>query len=120
VLLAALTVGGGMSFLMPYMPDVGVLALTAVGLGGAVATTGAMVFSLLATEVPAERRSTTLNLVYLPLYVAGIIGPALGAGVSAVAGAPGPFLASGVVFLVGAVVLALRRGSSPARRAGGT
>ncbi len=44
-------------------------------LGAAVATTGAMVFSLLATEVPPERRSATLNLVYLPLYIAGIIGP---------------------------------------------
>ena len=53
--------------------------------GAAVATVGAMVFSLLATEVPPERRSATLNLVYLPLYVAGIIGPAMGA---AVASAP--------------------------------
>ena len=42
---------------------------------------GAMVSSLLATEVPAERRSATLNLIYLPLYVGGITGPAIGAGV---------------------------------------
>jgi len=37
------------------------------------------VFALLATEVPIERRSATLNLVYLPLYLAGIAGPAAGA-----------------------------------------
>jgi MFS transporter, DHA1 family, multidrug resistance protein len=110
VLLGALAVGGVMSLLMPFMPAVGTLALAAVGLSAAVAATGAMVFSLLATEVPSERRSTTLNLVYLPLYVSGIVGPAMGAGVSAVAGAPGPFLAGGTVFLVGALVLALRRG----------
>ena len=115
VLLVALVAGGVMSLLMPYMPFVGALAITAVGLGAAVATTGAMVFSLLATEVPPERRSATLNLVYLPLYIAGIVGPALGAGVSAVAGAPGPFLAGGVVFLVGAVALALRRGQGGTR-----
>ena len=42
---------------------------------------GAMVSSLLASEVPAERRSATLNLIYLPLYVGGIPGPAIGAGV---------------------------------------
>ena len=42
------------------------------------ALVGAMVFSLLATEVAVERRSQTLNLVYLPLYAAGIIGPAIG------------------------------------------
>ncbi len=112
VLLAALVTGGLMSLLMPAMPVVGLLALTAVGLGAAVATTGAMVFSLLATEVPAARRSATLNLVYLPLYVAGILGPVLGAGMSSVAGAPGPFVLGGVVFLLGAVALVVRRGSS--------
>jgi MFS family permease len=67
-----------------------------------------MVFSLLATEVPAERRSATLNLVYLPLYAAGIVGPAMGAGVAAAAGVDGPFWLGAVVFIVGAVVVALR------------
>ena len=46
---------------------------------GATRSTAAMVFGLLATEVPEERRSATLNLVYLPLYAAGIIGPIVGA-----------------------------------------
>ncbi len=113
VLVAALVAGGVASLLMPWMPALAALAAVAVLLGAAVATVGAMVFSLLATEIPPERRSTTLNLVYLPLYVAGIIGPAMGGGVAAVAGAPGPFLAGGAVFLLGAAVLALRRAGPP-------
>jgi len=67
-----------------------------------------MVFSLLATEVPAERRSQTLNLVYLPLYAAGIIGPAVGGTIAGVTGPSGPFWAAAVVFLGGALVVALR------------
>jgi MFS family permease len=109
VLLGALAVGGLASLAMPVMPALGPLALAAMALGFAASTTGAMVFSLLATEVPPERRSTTLNLVYLPLYVAGIVGPAIG-GVMAAAGGPRvPFVAGGVVFLAGAAVVALQR-----------
>jgi MFS family permease len=43
------------------------------------AVVGAMVSGLLATETPPERRSATLNLIYLPLYLGGIAGPAIGA-----------------------------------------
>jgi hypothetical protein len=54
-----------------------------------------------------------LNLVLLPLYVAGIIGPSLGAAVSAVSGVGGIFPAAGIVFLLGGLsvvgVLRLRR-----------
>ena len=49
-----------------------------------------MIFGLLATELPADRRSAALNLVYLPLYAAGIIGPAAGALVVSVSGVHGP------------------------------
>jgi predicted MFS family arabinose efflux permease len=69
---------------------------------------GAMVFSLLATEVPVDRRSQTLNLVYLPLYGAGILGPLLGGAVSTVAGPKGPFWLGAAVFLLGAIVVFLR------------
>ena len=62
-----------------------------------------MVFGLLATELPAERRSAALNLVYLPLYAAGIIGPAAGAVVASISGVHGLFVVGAAVFLFGAV-----------------
>ncbi len=111
VLVTALVGGGIASLLMPLMPAIGSLALTSILLGAAVATTAAMVFSLLATEVPAERRSTTLNLVYLPLYIAGIIGPAIAGGLAAVAGPSAPFVLGGIVFLLGATAIAVRQRS---------
>jgi MFS family permease len=108
VLVASLGGAGVVLLLMPIVPSVASMALVAVVLGASTATVSAMVFGLLATEVPAERRSATLNLVYLPLYAAGIAGPAIGAGVAALGGAAGPFLVGGCVFLAGALAIALR------------
>jgi hypothetical protein len=54
------------------------------------------------------RRSQALNLVYLPLYIAGMIGPALGAGIASVTGPHGPFFAGAIVFAAGAVAIAAR------------
>jgi MFS family permease len=118
VLVVALAVGGAALALMPFVPSVGALAILAVGFATATSTVSAMVFGLLATEVPAERRSTTLNLVYLPLYAAGIAGPALGAGVVLLGGVPGPFLLGSTVFIVGAVVTATRASRRSAVTAG--
>jgi DHA1 family multidrug resistance protein-like MFS transporter len=61
------------------------------------AVVGAMVSGLLATETPPERRSATLNLIYLPLYIGGIAGPALGAGVVTLGLRAVFFAAAGVV-----------------------
>jgi MFS family permease len=108
VLVGALGLGGVVLALMPFVPSVGTLALLAVGMAAATSTVSAMVFGLLSTEVPSERRSSTLNLVYLPLYAAGIIGPALGAVVVVVGGIPGPFLLGSAVFLIGAVAIGTR------------
>ncbi|HLX34039.1 MAG TPA: MFS transporter [Candidatus Limnocylindrales bacterium] len=106
ILVGAL-VGGGIALgLMPIVAPTGgvaALAVTAVVVATAAATTSSMVFGLLATEVPPERRSQTLNLVYLPLYGAGIVGPAIGALVSSTAGLAAPFLVGGLAFLAGAV-----------------
>lgn len=113
VLLGALVAGAVASLLMPFMPQLVALAATSLLLGGAVATVGAMVFSLLATEVPPERRSATLNLVYLPLYVAGIVGPATGSVLAGSVGLAGPYLAGCAVFVVGAVVIARHRAHAP-------
>jgi DHA1 family multidrug resistance protein-like MFS transporter len=108
VLVVSLAGGAAALFAVTVAPGLEVLALAFLAFGAFNGTVGAMVFSLLATEVPAERRSATLNLVYLPLYAAGIIGPAIGAGVATAAGVDGPFLLGGAVFLVAAVVVALR------------
>jgi hypothetical protein len=101
-----------MSLLIPIAPAIGILALTALVFGASVATVGAMIFSLLATEVPADRRSATLNLVYLPLYIAGVVGPTIGAVVASAGGPGAPYVVGGAVFLAGAAVLALRRTST--------
>jgi MFS family permease len=38
-----------------------------------------MVFALLATAVPEDRRATTLNLVLLPIYLSSVAGAVVGA-----------------------------------------
>jgi hypothetical protein len=108
VLIAALTGGGVILLLMPLAPAVPALALLAVVLGVSTATVSSMIFGLLALDVPADRRSATLNLVYLPLYAAGIIGPAVGAALASIGGVAGPFIAGGSVFLFGAVTVYTR------------
>jgi MFS family permease len=108
VLVIALSAGGIVLGLVPFVGSVAALAGLATVFAAATSTVSTMVFSMIATEVPVERRSTTLNLVYLPLYAAGIIGPALGAAVVLVGGIPAPFLLGTAVFLIGAVVLATR------------
>jgi MFS family permease len=116
VLLTALAVGGFALLAVPLIGAIPELALAVLVFTAANGLVGAMVFSLLATEVPEERRSQTLNLVYLPLYAAGILGPLLGGAVSTVAGPKGPFWVGAAVFLAGAVVVALRvrrRGAAP-------
>jgi hypothetical protein len=71
------------------------------------AATQAMVFGLVAVEVAPERRSATLNLVLLPLYVAGIVGPTVGAVAAGVGGIPAPFVVAAGVFLVGGAGVAV-------------
>ena len=81
VLVASIS---GIAIALLALPLATTVTVLAVAYGLAVAfqtTVGAMVSGLLATEVPAERRSATLNLIYLPLYLGGIAGPAIGAGV---------------------------------------
>jgi len=93
-----------------------VLAGIAVVYAALQAATQAMVFGLVAVEVAPERRSATLNLVLLPLYVAGIVGPTIGAVAAGVGGIGAPFFAAGAVFLGGGVAVAasLRWAGRPA------
>ena len=111
VLAGSLLGAGTMLLLMPLAPAVAALAGVAVVYAALQAATQAMVFGLVAVEVAPERRSATLNLVLLPLYLAGIVGPTIGAVAAGVGGIGAPFTAAGVVFLVGgiAVAAALRR-----------
>ena len=108
VLLGSLFVGGFALLAVPLIGAIPPLAVAILVFTAANGLVGAMVFSLLATEVPADRRSQTLNLVYLPLYAAGILGPLIGGAVSTVAGPTGPFWVGAAVFIVGAIVVALR------------
>jgi DHA1 family multidrug resistance protein-like MFS transporter len=108
VLIGAMFVGGLALIAVPLAAAIPVLALAVLVFTACNGIVGAMVFSLLATEVPAERRSQSLNLVYLPLYAAGIVGPAVGGTIAGITGPSGPFWAASIVFLAGAVVVALR------------
>ena len=99
VLAAALGGAAIVLLLMPLSPGVVLLAALVACFAAFSAATSAMVFGLVSVETPSERRSATLNLVYTPLYVAGIIGPAVGA---AAAG-----ITLGAVFVAGAIITAL-------------
>jgi DHA1 family multidrug resistance protein-like MFS transporter len=105
VLVGGLLVGGLSAAALPFLPSVETLALGVLVFGACYSIEAAMIFGLLATEVPPERRSATLNLVYLPLYGAGIIGPMLGAIVVGI-GIWAPFAAAAIVFVTGALVVA--------------
>ena len=111
VLVGTLLIGGISVAVMPLAASVAILAAVAVVFAATNAGVQAMVFALVAVETPTERRSATLNLVLLPLYVAGIVGPSLAAGFAAVAGVPTIYPIAGGIMVVTAVVLAgvLRR-----------
>ena len=113
VLVGALTAGGVVLIGMPFVASVPALAGLAVVSGAATATVSAMVFGMLAMDVPPERRSATLNLVYLPLYAAGIVGPAAGAIVVTATSLAGAFLVAATIFIAGAIVIALRPSHAP-------
>jgi MFS family permease len=72
--LAAASLAG-----LAIAPNLVWLTVGAVALGAATATAISMVFALLATAVPVERRATTLNLVLLPIYFSSVAGAVVGA-----------------------------------------
>jgi MFS family permease len=113
VLVAAI---GGIALSFAALPLAPSVAWLAVAYSFAIAfqaVVGAMVSGLLATEVPSERRSATLNLIYLPLYLGGIAGPAIGANVVTV-GLRAVFFAAALV-LVGSLVVAIAFARRPGR-----
>src|SRR6267378_2866062 len=72
--LAAASLG-----MLALAPNLIWLTVGAVALGAATATAISMVFSVLATAVPEERRATTLNLVLVPIYFSSVAGAIVGA-----------------------------------------
>jgi DHA1 family multidrug resistance protein-like MFS transporter len=105
VLIGALLLGGLSAAPMPFLPSIGGLTALSIVYAAALAAIQAMVFGLLAVEVAPERRSATLNLVLLPLYVAGIVGPSAAAAVAASVGVPAIYLLAGGVMVLSAIVV---------------
>jgi DHA1 family multidrug resistance protein-like MFS transporter len=113
VLVVALLGTGVASLLMPAAPSIPVLALIALAAAALYGTVAPMVFALLATEVAPERRSQTLNLVYLPLYFGGIVGPVIASQVVK-AGLAAPFVLAAAVYIGGGLLIAAGRASGGA------
>jgi MFS transporter, DHA1 family, multidrug resistance protein len=117
VLVAAIA-GMAVAFAaLPFAPSAGGLAIAYSVAIACQSIIGAMVSGVLATEVPVERRSATLNLIYLPLYIGGIAGPALGASV-VTAGLRTVFYVAAAA-LAGGLLVAVAFARRPARRLGG-
>jgi DHA1 family multidrug resistance protein-like MFS transporter len=79
VLAAACVLAAASLGALGLAPNLVWLTVAAVCLGAATATAISMVFALLATAVPEERRATTLNLVLLPIYFSSVTGAVVGA-----------------------------------------
>jgi DHA1 family multidrug resistance protein-like MFS transporter len=79
VLAAACVLAAASLGALALAPNLAWLTVAAVCLGAATATAISMVFALLATAVPEDRRATTLNLVLLPIYFSSVAGAVVGA-----------------------------------------
>jgi MFS family permease len=79
LLVGACVLAGASLGTLALAPNLIWLTIGAVALGAATATAISMVFSVLATAVPEERRATTLNLVLVPIYFSSVAGGLAGA-----------------------------------------
>jgi len=119
VLIGALFLGALALGSMPVLSGLGglvPLAGVAVVFAACMSTVSAMIFGLLSTDVPAARRSQTLNLVYLPLYAAGVVGPTVGSLVVK-GGLPLPFFLGAAVLFTGCVAVIRRHSRARPDRA---
>ena len=104
--LVVAVAGSAVSVLsMGLAPTIAAIAVAVTLQTAFQAGVASMVSGLLAVEVPSERRSATLNLIYLPLYFGGIAGPAI----ASILYSSGLDLVFGVAggVLVGATVMSL-------------
>lgn len=74
VLLSAIAVVAGASFVAAALPSLLPFAVDYGILGVGFATASAMLFATLATHLPTDIRSAVLNLVLVPSYLSGIVG----------------------------------------------
>lgn len=104
VLAGAFAINAVFAILMGLTHHVVWFAVWLAGYSAATGIGGAMVFALLSTRVPESHRTTALNLVYLPLYFGGIVGPSLSSALAHF-GLAVQFGVSAVLFVVGFVVV---------------
>jgi MFS family permease len=112
--LVAGFLGAGIALaLMPLAGSVELLGLIVMVFAAFSGAAGSMVFALLALGSPSEQRSATLNLVSVPLYIAGTVGPSVGAAIvgSSLAAV---FVAGGLVYTGTGAVEALAHRARPA------
>ena len=106
LVLIVVVAGSAVSILtMGLAPTIAAIAVAATLQTAFQAGVASMVSGLLAVEVPSERRSATLNLIYLPLYFGGIAGPVIASSLYS-SGLDLVFGVAGGV-LVGATVMSL-------------
>ncbi len=86
VFLGAVVVLSACLVLIALSPGLLPFAIVYAAYGVGFATAGSMLFTLLATGLPAEIRSPVLNLALVPLYVSGVIGSLLSTAILAGAG----------------------------------
>ena len=79
VLAVALAMGGAALAGMAFAPSVASLAVATALFSSAFATVVALVYALLALDVPDRMRSVALNLAFVPFYVGALLGPNLAA-----------------------------------------
>ncbi len=82
------------------------LALTVFSAGYSIVS--AMIFALFSTKIPISHRSTAMNLIYLPLYIGGIIGPAIASFLVSFS-ITLPFVAASISFLIALLLIATQR-----------
>ena len=85
--------------LLPLAGSLPLLIINSVVLGACISVFTAMIFSMLAVETPEDRRSATLNLVYLPIYLSGILGPIVAGIITRLTGSLWPiFILAGLLY----------------------
>jgi MFS family permease len=106
-ILAGVTLGAALSLvILPLLPTIALLAVAVAVLGGCLSAFTVMIYALLATLVPEDRRSVTLNLAFFPYYVGAILGPLTGA---LIVGAGLTWVPLAGAALVGTALLVQRR-----------